>query len=168
MSDVLKKDMAVRLARLSSAMGLDDEDENLLWRYLGELKAGQKLEPEILHVLVNLAETQPVVVTSYKWEARMPMRFYNDKQRKLAKFGFHLRSKEEKKMATPVFVSDMANFRTNLEAFYRHQCFVEWFERITSCLRDDGVNWEPPTDNDVELELTIESVSLHDVLRQFM
>lgn len=167
MSDDLKAKMALRLARISLAMGLDDEDELLLWQYLGELKPGRKLEPEIRHVLNNLAEESPDLVISYKWKASMPSRFFNDKQKKLAKVGFGLRQSDEVKLGSPLVVNDISHFRSSIEDRCRRNCFVLWFDRITACLRPDGVNWEPPGDRDVELELTIDSIPLRDLLRQF-
>ena len=160
--------MALRLARLSGVMGLDDEDELLLWRYLSELQAGDKLDPEIRHVLTNLAEESPHMVISYKWKASMPARFYNEKQRKLSRVGFSLRSSDQVKLPTPMVVNDIEHFKAAIEEKCRRGCFVDWFDRITACLRPDGVNWEPPCDRDVELDLTIVSIELREHLRQFM
>jgi len=160
--------MALRLARLSTVMGLDDEDELLLWRYFAELQPGDKLEPEIRHVLTNLAEESPHLVISYKWKASMPSRFYNDKQRKLSRVGFSLKSSDQVKLNAPLVVNDIEHFKTTITERCRRQCFVEWFDRVTACLREDGVNWEPPGDRDVELELAVVALDLREHLRQFM
>lgn len=168
MSDDLKDMMALRLARLSVVMGLDDEDELLLWRYIAGLVPGEKLDPEIMHVLSNLAEESPHLVTSYRWKASMPSRFYNDKQRKLSRVGFSLKSSDQVRLSTPMVVNDIEHFKDAIADKCRRNCFVEWFDRITACLREDGVNWEPPADRDVELELTVSSLELREHLRQFM
>lgn len=168
MKDDLKGMMALRLARLSLVMGLDDEDELLLWRYVAELQPGDKLAPEISHVLTNLAEESPHLVISYKWKASMPARFYNEKQRKLSRVGFSLKSSDQVKLPMPMVVNDIQHFKASISEKCRRSCFVEWFDRVTACLRDDGVNWEPPGDRDVELDLTVVSLELREHLRQFM
>lgn len=160
--------MAVRLARLSEVMGLDDEDELMLWRYLAEMPQGMKVPSEIAIVLTNLAEESPHMVKAYQWTASMPTRFYTPKQKSLSRFGFHLRSSDQVTLSTPLVVNDLQHYRSVIDTKCRRACFQGWFNRITACLREDGVNWEPPTDRDVELELKVISLDLREHLRQFV
>lgn len=160
--------MAVRLAQLSTVMGLDDEDEMMLWRYLAELESGRSLDADIRNVLSNLAEESPSMVVSYQWKAAMPPRFYTDKQRTRSRLGLHLKSSDIVTLPTPVVINDLGKYRADLEHKLKRSCFQGWFDRVTACLRGDGVNWEPPTDQDVELDLTITSRDLREHLRQFM
>lgn len=161
-------DLAERIASISNAMGLDDKDEALLWRYLHELPPGVKPSANVLHVLSNLAETQPVIATAYKWRAEMPSRFYTDKQKMLSRFGFDLRANGEHKILGGVLVEDIDRFIAGLVDLHQAQCFKSWFNRVTACLREDGVNWEPPLSTDIIVEITVVSTSIEKKLRQFM
>lgn len=167
MSDDLTRDLAVRLATSAKFMGLDDSDEKLLWRYVAGLKDGVKPNQAIVDVLASQGEMSPVLVTSYTWVASIPERFYKKRQQKLARLGFPLREKRTVKLAGPQYVDDAAAYASDLEASIKRQCFLKWFPRLTSCLRPDGVNWEPPGDLDVELQIEVNSVPLQDKLRQF-
>lgn len=168
MSTDLRRDMALRLASISNAMGLDDQDEELLWRYVAELKPGQKLDSVIAGTLSNQAEMQPLLVTSCKWKASIPERFYKARQKKLAKLGFHLRSEGEIHLQQPAFVRDLDVHRADLEAAVRRACFEKWFYKIDACLRADGVNWEPVGEQDVVVEMKIITSSLTAKLSQLM
>lgn len=168
MSTDLRRDMAVRLASISSAMGLDDQDEELLWRYVAELEPRQKLDPVIAGLLTNQAEMQPLLVTSCIWKASIPERFYKARQKKLAKLGFHLRGEGEVRLEQPAFVTDLDVYRADLEAAMRRTFFQKWFYKIDACLREDGINWEPVGEEDVVVEMKIITSSLKTKLAQLM
>jgi hypothetical protein len=158
----LETDLAVRIAKTSKALGLDDEEEMLLWRYLAKLGAGDNLDNDIGHVLANLAEETPFAIHGYSWSAKMPERFYKPWR------WFKLNSKGVVHLQPPEVVNDIAKFRQDLESRLQRECFVSWFDEVTACLREDGVNWEPPHERDVVIDLSIHSTSLRDSLRQFM
>jgi hypothetical protein len=164
----LRRDLALRLASISKAMGLDDQDEELLWRYVAELEPGQKLDSVIAGLLSNQAEMQPLVVTSCTWKASIPERFYKARQKKMAKLGFRLRDEGEVHLQQPAFVTDLDVYRADLEAALRRTFFEKWFYKIDACLRDDGVNWEPVGEQDVVIETKIVTSSLTAKLAQLM
>jgi hypothetical protein len=167
-SDDLTRDLAVRLAITSKFMGLDDQDEKLLWRYVAGLKDGDKPDQAIVDVLVSQAEMSPIMVTGYTWVASMPERFYKKRQQRLARWGFPLRQKKTVRLDQPQYVTDAGAYTDSLDTSIKRQCFEQWFPHLTSCLRPDGLNWEPPGDLDVVLQLKINSVSLYDRLQQFV
>jgi hypothetical protein len=92
MKSNLLDDLAIRLAATCKNLGLDDADEDLLWRYLMQLPSGQQLPGEIVLALKEQSEASPVAVLSYSWTATFPERFYKTTRSRLAKLGMGLKA----------------------------------------------------------------------------
>jgi hypothetical protein len=155
----LTRDLALRLAVTCKAMGLDDEDEMLLWRYVASLPEGESVPIEVQDILLDQAVYSPTLIKHYVWDATYPERFYKPKRRLLTKLGWKLeRSGHANDLNQVVF--DGLAAELSIRAHVRDLCFGAWRDELTACLRADGVNWEPPGDTDVEIRLSIFSVDL--------
>lgn len=148
-------DLAIRLAAVSKNLGLDEADEDLLWRYLMGLPEDSRLPDEVARALTEQSELSPVGVLSYTWTATFPERFYKPGRRRLARFGFGLKASGRVKLREPLYVQSLPAHEAMLWADIRRSCFDGWRNEITACLREDGRNWEPPTDQDVELKTSV-------------
>lgn len=169
MKEKLSEAMAVRLAELSLSMGLDDTDEDLLWKYVATLGKDARLASPIAQVLDQKAEFDPVLVEGYSWRATMPIRFYTPERAAKARWGFGLRAKGSMKSeGAGLYTRSADDYTTDLTERLSRACFENWRDEITACLRPDGRNWEPPTDLDVQLELIVRTSSLSEKLRQLM
>lgn len=170
MNGNLPEAMAVRLAEICLVMGLDDTDEDLLWRYVAGLQNGHRHLPRpIAEVLEQKSEFDPVLIMGYGWVATYPDRFYTPGRSKKARWGFGLKARGQMNTHdTGTYARSESEFREELLQRVRRQCFELWMDEVTAVLRPDGRNWEPPTDLDVQVELRLEAFSLSEKLRQLM
>lgn len=168
MNKTLTQEMAVRIADISKAMGLDDVDESLLWRYFACLREGDHLDESIADVLNNMAESDPVILVKCSWTASIPQRFAKRRPWPLSLFETNLSISGENVYSPPQVVTRIDSFVSVLEGWVKLDCFERNFEKITSIQRPDGVNWEPPTSEDVVVDIQYTAFSLRDRLRQFM
>lgn len=169
MKENLSEALAVRLAEICLSMGLDDTDEDLLWKYVASLGQGARLARPIAEVLDQKAEFDPVLIRAYEWTATYPERFYNPGRKRKARWGFDLRVRGFlNAVDTGVYTRSESEYTDDLLQRVRRQCFELWRDEITSILRPDGRNWEPPTDLDVQVKLSVKAVSLSEKLRQLM
>lgn len=169
MKDNLSEAMAVRLAELSMGMGLDDTDEDLLWRYIAGLGEGVRLPRPIAEVLDQKAEFDPVIIEGYNWTAKMPERFYSESRKVKSRWGFGLKAKGRMEAGgRGLYTRSEGEYTAGLRQRLSRGCFENWRDEITACLRPDGRNWEPPTDQDVELKIQVRVSSLLKKLRQLM
>lgn len=158
MSTDLLREFALRLQSISHAMGLDDQDEVLLWRYLATVPA--HLRAAECSPIIDLLQKRGVltghVVRSYHYEAVMDSRFIKPGRGFLARF----KPKELREAAqvdlNHLVLVDLEGFTQDLEEQVRSNCFEKWWPDITSILRDDQVNWNPPTASDISLTLVID------------
>lgn len=159
MSTDLLREFALRLQSISHAMGLDDQDEVLLWRYLATVPAQQRDTEcsSIIELLRKRGVLTGHVVRGYHYEAVMDSRFIKPGRGFMARF----KSKELREAAqvdlNNLVLVDLEEFAANLEKLIRTDCFNKWWPDITSILRDDQVNWNPPTASDISLKLVIDS-----------
>jgi hypothetical protein len=165
MKSNLLDDLAIRLAATCKNLGLDDADEDLLWRYLMQLPSGQQLPGEIVLALKEQSEASPVAVLSYSWTATFPERFYKTTRSRLAKLGMGLKAGGVTEFNNrPLYVRSFVEYELSLRDEIAKTCFQHWYTQITNCLREDGRNWEPPTDSDVQIVLTVKKVDLTEKL----
>jgi len=157
-------DLATRLAAVSKDLGLDDADEDLLWRYLMDLPEGGQLSVEVARALTEQSELNPAAVLSYTWTATYPKRFYKPSRRRLAKLGFDLKASGRVKLREPLYVQSLEAHEQRLRSEIGRSCFYGWKDQITACIREDGRNWEPPTDLDVEVSLKLVTLNLTEKL----
>jgi hypothetical protein len=140
-------------------MGLDDQDEVLLWRYLATVPAQQRAAEcsPIIELLRKRGVLTGHVVHGYHYEAVMDSRFVKPGQGFLARF----KPKELKDTAkvdlNNLVLVNLEEFAVSLEEQVRSACFEKWWPDITSILRDDQVNWNPATASDISLKLVIDS-----------
>jgi hypothetical protein len=161
MKSNLLDDLAIRLAATCQTMGLDDADEDLLWRYLMELPSGAHLPSEVAEALNGQSEGTPVAVLSYSWKASFPERFYKPRRKGLAKLGMGLKAGGVCEFNNrPLYVRSLAEYEESLRAEIASTCFQKWFEDITTCIREDGRNWEPPAESDVQIVLKVKKLDL--------
>lgn len=165
----LAGDMAVRISQ-HAMMGLDDVDEELLWRYVlmelntaGGSPENMKLPYEVVSVLMSQGEYDPFYVQKISWWATIDNRFYTESRKKKARWGFPL---EEKSSIEEGFLSmSIEQTKAEIEGRVRTRLFSSWYDNLTACIREDGVNWEPPCENDIELILDIDGFSLVEALK---
>lgn len=169
MKENLPESLAIRLAKICLSMGLDDTDEDLLWKYVASLEKGAALAGPIAEVLDQKAEFDPVVVEGYTWSSTMPERFYSPHRRVKSRWGFGLRAKGSMQSGSNgIYIRSADDYTADLTQRLSRACFESWRDEITACLRPDGRNWEPPTDQDVQLKLNVRVSSLSEKLRQLM
>ncbi|WP_408601340.1 hypothetical protein [Pseudomonas sp. PLMAX] len=169
MKENLSEALAVRLAEICLGMGLDDTDEDLLWKYVASLGKGARLARPIAAVLDQKAEFDPVIVEGYNWRATMPERFYTPERMVKSRWGFGLRARGTMESgSTGLYTRSAEAYTTDLTQRLGRACFENWRDEITACLRPDGRNWEPPTDQDIQLQLHVKVASLSEKLRQLM
>ncbi|MHD0644531.1 hypothetical protein ACYPKM_02690 [Pseudomonas aeruginosa] len=179
----VQNDLAKRVARIGQFMGLDVEDEELLWRHLNDVpptpdlplklgklverlrgapQANTKIADEIREVLEGGAVLDPVEVICYSYTAVMPERFYNDQAKRRAMVGVRLKHADSLGSVGwrpfRVYVRDLEVFRKELLLEIRTECFKRWYDSVTACQRPNGVDWEPPTRDDIEVDLQITAV----------
>jgi hypothetical protein len=165
MKSNLLHDLATRLAATCKNLGLDDADEDLLWRYLMELPNGSSVPREIADTLYSQSTFVPVAITSYSWTATFPERFHKPKPRRwlpwLPKAATPLEASGSCEFNNPsVYVRSFAGYEAGLIDELKTWCFKQWYDDITNCIREDGCNWEPPTASDVQIELKVEKIDL--------
>ncbi|MBB4861425.1 hypothetical protein HNP46_000236 [Pseudomonas nitritireducens] len=159
----VQNDLANRLAVLSQQMGLDDVDETLLWRHVADQPKTAQVDAIISKLLSEYGEQQPVTIIGYRYEAEMPERFYTKAALRRSLVGVRLKRSDcrgSKLQPLQAYSRDLDEYRAELDASIRHELFELWKDDVTACLREDGVNWEPPMYTDIQLKLVVEHESL--------
>ncbi len=154
----------LRLASLSSAMGLDDEDEALLWEYVALAHMdGEDIAEQVASVLLEQAVLNPILVTRCSYRATIDNKF-------LKPTTFLGLSFTKKKHVDEVFPTLPGIFesRTAFEKEYRmraqEHCIALWWNDLTAILRPNGVDWEPPCMSDVIVDMDIQFITLKSLL----
>lgn len=169
MNTSLEYDLAIRLAATCKNLGLDDDDEDLLWRFLINLPSSSTVPVEIADALHSQSTFTPVAITSYSWTATFPERFLKPKPRRwlswLPKAATPLEASGSCEFNNvPAYVRSFDGYEAGLIDEIKTRCFNLWYDDITNCIREDGRNWEPPTASDVQIVLKVEKIDLMEKL----
>lgn len=167
-------DMAVRLAQHSLAMGLDDDDENCLWKYvyfaIGYSKDGflEMVPDQVRRVLLEQAQFSPRVRMASKWHARMPEKFI--KQSFLRKIGVRRTLVYDK--WSPSFNSDSVAgisleraHRDRLEQDFRLFLFDRWYDQLTFWRDSLSGRVVEPSSSDIIVDIDIRELDLVEALK---
>jgi len=152
---------AARIVSLSQAMGLDDEDERLLWEYLATLPDGTRFSKgaDAIKLLKKYAETSPVLVRGWKVSACIDPIFIKPRKGLLARLiNKPLHFTDESSVV--MVCHDQDELLAKITRYTQMECFKLWFDRLQSVLRDDGVNWNPPVSTDIMVTIELNSDQL--------
>jgi len=152
---------ALRIHSLSSAMGLDAMDEQLLWEFLAQ--AGrERIESDcapIARFLKKAGEGEALHVKVMYYTLKMDERF--DRRSWLKKATLPLLKKGQLTIDQVVAIDGpegQAYFDQIIENI-KAECFSEWYPHLKSIQRENGVDWNPPETSDIRVD-AICSVSL--------
>lgn len=142
---------AVRIHSLSSAMGLDAMDEQLLWEYLAKV-GRERIESDcapIAHFLKKAGEGEALHVKVMHYTMKMDERFdrrswLKKTTKPLFKKG-HLAINQIVTVESPESQVYFDEIIENIKA----ECFSEWYPHLKSIPRDNGVDWNPPETSDI-------------------
>lgn len=160
-TEPLLHQFAARIVSLSSAMGLDDEDERLLWEYLAVLPKSDRLAKgaDAAKLLAQYGELKPFIVTGWTLTASIDPIFVKPSTGALRRL-----------LDKPLRYTDKSDQRTvchdrdeliaAITQDVQTSCFRLWFDRLQSVLREDGVNWNPPVSTDIKVEIILKEEPL--------
>jgi hypothetical protein len=144
---------AMRILSLSSAMGLDDQDEQLLWEYLATV-GQERIESDcapIARFLRKEGEGEALLLKSFHYTATMDKRFDNRPSwRKLLR---PLEKKESLVINKVVFLDEPEGkaYVDKIIENIKVECFNQWYPHLCSIQRENGVDWNPPETSDIEI-----------------
>jgi len=160
-NNVLLHQFAARIVSLSQAMGLDDEDERLLWEYIAAV-------PESDHTSVTLdaikllelqAETTPVLVRGWSLTATIDDMYVKPPKGFIGKITSKPPVFEESSTLTFVCY-DTERLLKDITEHTQVDCFNLWRDRLRTVLREDGVNWNPPVSTDITVRIELNTTPL--------
>ncbi|AYG47708.1 hypothetical protein DV532_25790 (plasmid) [Pseudomonas sp. Leaf58] len=142
---------ALRIHSLSSAMGLDAMDEQLLWEFLAKV-GPERIESDcapIARFLKKAGEGEALHVKAMYYTLKMDERFD--------------RRPWWKKTTQPLFKKGQVTIdqvvaieRPESQAYFdqiieniKAECFSEWYPHLKSIPRENGVDWNPPETSDI-------------------
>lgn len=165
---LLLEKMAKRLGEISLVMGMDDEDELLLWQYVALTPEGEILE--CVKKSLQSAIFDPYVLSRCEWSASFPKRFYNPSRRLKSRFGrkYLLTQKGDAtvvgSLASTDIILDLKLFEDQVREAAQHQCFMQWINEVQSVLDPNGVKWHAPGQEHVSVHINIDALRLADKL----
>lgn len=152
----LLHDLAQRIVSISTAMGLDDDDERLLWRYLVALRPEQRstLGAAVIALLNDQGELKPLICRRWKAKASIDPIFVKPSEGIKA-----LLPKKDlvywEESPQPAICYDQEELRVAITQKVQMASFQKWYDRLQPVLREDGVNWNPPAPSDIVVELEV-------------
>jgi hypothetical protein len=143
---------AMRILSISSAMGLDERDEQLLWEYLATDDPGSQAadRESIGKLLKRDGESEAVLLKELHYVLSMDIRF--DK-RPAWKRCLRPLTRKGVLPINQVFMPDTEEGRVYLEEILNNlksDCFAEWYPFLRSIPRENGVDWNPPETSDIK------------------
>lgn len=160
-NNALLHQFAARIISLSQAMGLDDEDERLLWEYLAATPANQHtaVTSDAIKLLEQYAETSPVLVKGWSLSASIDPMYVKPAKGIIAKLTEKPLVFEDSSTLTFVCY-DTAALLKKITNHTQVDCFNLWRDRLQTVLREDGVNWNPPVSTDISVEINLRTEQL--------
>ncbi|AXH59511.1 hypothetical protein PLA107_030250 (plasmid) [Pseudomonas amygdali pv. lachrymans str. M301315] len=142
-------------------MGLDDEDERLLWEYVAAVP--KRDHTSVTHDAIKLlelhAETNPVLVQGWSLTATIDDIYVKPAKGVFAKMTSKPLVFEES--STLSFVCyDTERLLKDITEHTQVDCFNLWRDRLRTVLREDGVNWNPPVSTDITVKIELKSTPL--------
>jgi len=158
---VLLHQFAARIVSLSQAMGLDDEDERLLWEYIAAVP--ERDHTSVTHDAIKLlevhAETTPVLVQGWSLTATIDDMYVTPPKGFIGKITSKPLIFEES--STLSFVCyDTESLLKDITGHTQVDCFNLWRDRLRTVLREDGVNWNPPVSTDITVKIELKTTPL--------
>lgn len=157
--------LAEHIAQQSAFMGLDDAEEQLLWRYFA--MRGQKETPrEVIDCLAQQGQLQAYDMVDVQLVARMPAQWIKPS-------GWFKRAKDLTQVSRFLIENDMVLFTTNLDAAMAkriHQAQYHAFEYFYPHLRPvtQGGTKRWPSSSDIQVTCLGEPRDLTALIRNMV
>ena len=144
---------AMRIHSLSEAMGLDEPDEQLLWNFLA-VAGLERIEADCAHIALSLLKYgsgEGVLLKQLTYSMTMDARF--DRRSALKKWLWPLEIRGVVELNQVVIVGSEGDqvFLKDVVEDLKTKAFTQWYPHLQSIQRENGVDWNPPTTEDINV-----------------
>lgn len=144
---------AMRIHSLSEAMGLDEQDEQLLWNFLAVVGI-ERIESDCAPIALSLLKYgsgEGILLKQLTYTMTMDVRFDGRPGLKKRLKPLEMKGTLDLHQVVIVGSEDGQVFLNDVVEGLKTKAFTQWYPHLRSIQRENGVDWNPPTTDDISV-----------------